>query len=57
MEVAGGTLYAVRLVIDMNTFLNLAFVTPIAVGDGKGRSMEECYKDSEWCKVVADFLT
>ena len=26
------------------------------IGDGKGRSLEECMKDSEWCKEVADFL-
>ena len=26
------------------------------VGDGKGRSIEECQQDMEWCKAVADFL-
>ena len=26
------------------------------VGDGKGRTIEECYKDQEWCQEVADFL-
>ena len=28
----------------------------ILVGYGKDRSLQECSKDSEWCKVVADFL-
>lgn len=27
------------------------------VGDGKGRSMEECIKDAGWCEEVADFLS
>ena len=27
------------------------------IGDGKGRSLEECLEDSEWCKKVADFLS
>ena len=27
------------------------------VGDGKGRQVEECQKDMEWCKAVADFLS
>ena len=27
------------------------------VGDGKGRQREECYKDSEWCRAVADELS
>ena len=26
------------------------------VGDGKGRTREECFNGSEWCKMVADFL-
>ena len=26
------------------------------VGDGKGRSIEECERDMEWCEAVADFL-
>ena len=26
------------------------------IGDGKGRSIEECWKDREWCMAVADFL-
>ena len=26
------------------------------VGDAKGRSVEECYKDKEWCKAVAEFV-
>ena len=26
------------------------------VGDGKGRSIEECQEDPEWCKAVVDFL-
>ena len=25
------------------------------VGDGRGRSMEECQQDMEWCEAVADF--
>ena len=29
------------------------------IGDGKGRSLEECMEDSEWCAEVAivDFLS
>lgn len=26
------------------------------VGDGKGRSVEECQRDMEWCEAVVDFL-
>ena len=26
------------------------------IGDGRGRSIEECMKDSEWCEEVANFL-
>ena len=26
------------------------------VGDGKGRRIEECQKDMEWCEAVTDFL-
>lgn len=26
------------------------------VGDTKGRSLEECWRDREWCGAVADFL-
>ena len=26
------------------------------IGDTKGRSLEECWRDQEWCGVVADFL-
>ena len=26
------------------------------VGDGKGRSIQECWKDKEWCEAVVDFL-
>ena len=26
------------------------------IGDGKGRSWDECKKDREWCRAVADFL-
>ena len=26
------------------------------VGDKKGRSLEECWKDQEWCEAVADFM-
>ena len=26
------------------------------IGDGKRRNMEEVFRDSEWCKAVADFL-
>ena len=26
------------------------------IGDKKGRSIEECWKDQEWCEAVADFL-
>ena len=26
------------------------------IGDGKGRTLEECMEDSEWCRKVADFL-
>ena len=26
------------------------------VGDKKGRSLEECRRDQEWCEAVADFL-
>lgn len=27
------------------------------IGDGKGRSIEECLSDMEWCAAVVDFLT
>ena len=26
------------------------------IGDGKGRSVEECYTDRAWCEAVVDFL-
>ena len=26
------------------------------IGDGAGRSIEQCWKDSEWCEKVVDFL-
>ena len=26
------------------------------VGDGKGKSMEQCQQDEVWCRAVADFL-
>lgn len=26
------------------------------VGDEKGRTIEECYGDEEWCKAVEEFL-
>ena len=26
------------------------------IGDGKGRSEEECYTDKEWCEEVVKFL-
>ena len=28
----------------------------VRVGDGKGRSIAECYEDKKWCEAVADFL-
>ena len=28
----------------------------VLVGDGKGRTMEECQQGMEWCEAVADFL-
>ena len=27
------------------------------IGDKKGRTIEECWKDQEWCDAVADFLS
>ena len=26
------------------------------IGDGRGRSRDDCYKDEEWCNAVEEFL-